>query len=132
KGGWRKNKAWPYWKQLAKAIDCYQFDIGERVTKTIHTSSLRESLAVLENARLLITTEGGLHHAAAALGVPCITIFTGFTHPAQLGYDDQTNLRADFSPPCGSLSICNHCAEMSAKVSVEEVYEESQRYLVAR
>jgi hypothetical protein len=43
-------------------------------------------------AALLISPEGGLHHAAAALGVRAVVIFGGFISPATTGYELHTNL----------------------------------------
>jgi hypothetical protein len=53
----------------------------------IPTRDIREACGVLSGAALLIAPEGGLHHAAAALGVRAVVIFGGFISPATTGYD---------------------------------------------
>ena len=77
----------------------------------VKTPTFRDALAILRNAALFVGTDGALHHAAAALSIPAIVIWTGFSSPEHLGYDDQINLH-DGSAPCGYYGgICSHCAE---------------------
>jgi hypothetical protein len=124
------NKQWPAerWKTLAKELSrnwrVCQFDYGApiQVAERIPTRSFREAAAVLRNAGLAILPEGGLHHAAAAVGCPAIVLFGGFAPPRVLGYTDHVNL-AGSDEACGSFEKCAHCAEAMNSISVDQVLE---------
>ncbi len=96
----------------------------------ITTRSFREACAVLGQARLAILPEGGLHHAAAALGTPTIVLFGGFISPRQTGYAHQLNLFTG-DAPCGMRSRCAHCARAMARIEVEQVLEHARLLLAA-
>jgi hypothetical protein len=86
----------------------------------IQTNDVRQAAAVLSGADLLIAPEGGLHHAAAALGVRAVVIFGGFISPATTGYDAHTNLYAG-GAACGMRLPCAHCAEAMAAITPRQV-----------
>ena len=84
---------------------------------------------MLKEAKLFVGTDGGLHHAAAALGIPSVVIWSGFTSPKHLGYDFHTNIH-DGSKPCGKFKeICKHCEEKRKAISVDTVYEAIRKEL---
>jgi ADP-heptose:LPS heptosyltransferase len=61
----------------------------------------------------VISAEGGLHHCAAALGVPAVVIRGGFIGPRVTGYAGQVDLfveSAEWPLGCGVRSGCPHCA----------------------
>lgn len=95
---------------------------------TIRTRSFREALAVLANAALYIGPEGGLHHGAAAVGIPAIVIFGGFIPPQVTGYETHTNLTGG-ATACGNLSPCEHCRDAMRRISVEEVTAAAENHL---
>lgn len=97
--------------------------------RTISTPTFRHALAALSRARLAILPEGGLHHGAAALGIPAVVLFGGFIPPAVTGYDMHINLTGDVEA-CGSLRPCKHCREAMDNISVEQVYD-AARYQLA-
>jgi glycosyl transferase family 9 (putative heptosyltransferase) len=92
-----------------------------RGAKLVSTPTFRSALAILQCARAALVPEGGMHHAAAALGVPAVVIFGGFSPPAVTGYDAHFNLTGG-AEACGSLIKCHHCEKALAEISVEEVY----------
>ncbi len=64
-----------------------------------------------------------LHHAAAALGIPSVVIWTGFSSPRHLGYDTHRNIH-DGSEPCGTYSgVCKHCLLKAKQITVEQVLD---------
>jgi ADP-heptose:LPS heptosyltransferase len=75
----------------------------------------------LARAKLYIGAEGGLHHAAAALGVPAVVLFGGFIPPLVTGYETHINLTGGAQEACGSLKPCDHCRKAMDAISVEEV-----------
>jgi len=120
------NKAWHGWEELFKH-DLPWLQLGDvtvkRYTKWKETATFREALQVLSKAKLFIGTDGGLHHAAAALGIPSVVIWTGFTSPRHLGYDTHRNIH-DGSEPCGTYdSVCQHCLLKSKAINVEQVLD---------
>jgi hypothetical protein len=131
------NKQWSVdrWKQVADELICAgmtvrQFDYGgpNLIAPGIKTPSFRDGMALLSRARLAILHEGGLHHAAAALGVPAIVLFGGFVPPQVLGYDVHTNLTGG-ATACGSFTRCQHCIDAMNKISVNDVLDGAETWL---
>lgn len=89
----------------------------------VQTPNYRSAAAILEHAALYIGVEGGMHHAAAALGVPAVVLFGGWVPPAVLGYDTHVNLTGNEERFCGLLEPCSHCAAAMQRISVDEVME---------
>lgn len=90
----------------------------------VQTSTYRDACAVLSAARAALLPEGGLHHAAAALGVPAVVIFGGHTHPDSTGYDGHINLVSDIpETPCGRYAPCPHCREAMDSICVITVVD---------
>lgn len=90
----------------------------------ITQANFREACCILRTARLLVTTEGGLVHAAAAMGVPAVVLFGGCVSAEALGYPEHRNM-VDDDPltPCGSVVNCPHCVEAWRKVTPELVVD---------
>jgi hypothetical protein len=120
------NKAWHYWHDLIKHdYPFYQMGRYEdkAITKFIKTKTFRQAMLVLSKAKLFVGTDGGLHHAAAALNVPAVVIWTGFTSPKHLGYDQHINIH-DGGEPCGTYNkVCEHCITISKNITVERVLD---------
>lgn len=93
----------------------------------IGTKDFRDALAVLSNAALYIGPEGGLHHGAAAVGIPAVVMFGAWIPPQVTGYDTHTNIAV--GEACGSLSPCPHCKAAMDAITVEQVYESAKGYL---
>ncbi len=90
----------------------------------IVTEDFRAACAVLPLAKLFVGTEGGLHHAAAALDVGGVVIFGGRISPETTGYANHTNLYVKHpKSPCGRISSCDHCKKCMEKVLVKNVTE---------
>lgn len=134
------NKEWPF-RQYQSVVDAMvagghaivQFVYGSaprlRNVWTLQTPNFRAAAAILARAELVITTEGGMHHAAAALGVPAVVLFGGWLPPAILGYDMHINLTGGETEACGSLTPCAHCRAAMERISVDEVLEATHRQL---
>lgn len=131
------NKAWHQWEELLKN-DLPWVQIGDarvkKYTKWIETTTFRQALAILNKATLFVGTDGGLHHAAAALGIPAVVIWTGFTSPKHLGYDNHVNLYHG-GEPCGTFGdVCKHCRENSDKIKpdfvLQAIHDELERIVI--
>lgn len=85
-------------------------------------TTLRESAAILANARLLVGLEGGLVHLARSVDSRAVVIYTGYTRPEETGYADNINLRdPNAGEGCWRREACEHCAESARGVMVEKV-----------
>lgn len=94
----------------------------------IETPSFRHACAVLGRAKAAVLPEGGLHHAAAALGVKAVVIFGGFISPRQTGYAFHVNLFTG-GEACGMRVPCAHCAAAMAQIAPEAVMTELRKLL---
>lgn len=123
------NKAWPFerWQDLAwrmewaKLIQCGPS--GTRwldKVQSVVTPTFRHACAVLSVSRAFVGSEGGLHHAAAALGVPAVVLWSHFISPAITGYKTQKNIRHADSW-CGLRQNCKTCSASMDAISVDEV-----------
>lgn len=91
----------------------------------LRTRGFRDALAVLSHASMYIGPEGGLHHGAAAVGIPAVVIFGGFIPPQVTGYPGHKNLTGG-AEACGSLKPCRHCQDAMQRITVEEVVESAR------
>lgn len=141
KGSFSGNKAWFWdrWQEVANGLNGV-IQIGDKGKKPlknvrrVHTGDFRQALAAVSQASLVITTDGALHHAAAALGKPAVVLWGARTHPKVLGYDSHTNLYTGSGESCGSMAPCQHCEDAMKRISVEMVIEaarEASRHLVS-
>ena len=116
------NKAWDKWDQLLK-LDYPWLQVGIKQAKTrqVKTPSARQALAMVARAKLVVTTDGMLHHAAAALGVPAIVLWGGVVSPKILGYPTHINVW-NGAKPCGSFkNVCPHCRAAMESISLDQV-----------
>jgi Glycosyltransferase family 9 (heptosyltransferase) len=135
------NKTWPFvnfWK-MAKRLKRQGHDVRQfkypgykqiEFCEQIKTQTFREACAILARAKLYIGPEGGMHHAAAALGIPAVVLFGGFIPPAVTGYDSHTNFTGG-ARACGSLKMCVHCIKAMQAITLGEVEAAAQKYLLA-
>lgn len=120
------NKRWPRanWQTLVELYPQYKWvQIGTdlnsilRGVEFVPTLTFKQACAMLKVARAAVLQEGGLHHAAAALGTPSVVIFGGFISPLVTGYAAQRSLFVEdpkYRLGCGSRVPCVHC-EMAMK-----------------
>ena len=97
------------------------------------TDTFRQACAILADAALFLGNEGGLHHAAAALGVPAVVIFGGYTSPWNTGYEGHVNFYADHpDSPCGQRLPCDHCRVCMDSIAPAAVAEAALTLLSTR
>jgi hypothetical protein len=109
----------------ADGFSVYQNSFGTaRLTNVnvVHVPSFRQVAASLTGYDLIICPEGGLHHAAAAVGAKAIVIFGGFIPPQVTGYEFHVNLTGG-AEACGSWNRCQHCRDALDRITVEKVHE---------
>ena len=126
KGWLGPNKDWGFdrWQEVVKRMPHIRWVQGEGKTlegvTQVDTESFRDACALLSHCYLFVGTDGGLHHAAAALDKRAVVVWGGYTHPRNLGYDFHTNLHAG-GEPCGEVKECSHCKKQMDKITVEMV-----------
>lgn len=121
------NKSWGHekYQKVVSALPLTWVQIGPKKTlkgvRFVQTESFRQACAVMSLAHAFLGGEGGLHHAAAALGIPAVVIFGGHSSPAVTGYPGHVNLA--YGEPCGAMTSCPHCRDAMNKITVEQVVE---------
>ena len=125
-----KDWGWVRWNKLAYLLQ----ERGHRVTQLgppgtallegadfIETPTFRHAAAVLAVAKGAVLPEGGLHHAAAAVGCRAVVIFGGYIGTEITGYPDHINLGASAQDACGSRVPCGHCRGWMARIEPADV-----------
>lgn len=142
-----KNKAspnkqwgWVHWNKLAwllmkRRLPVAQMGVTSPLLEGVEclpTATFREACAVLKFSRAAVLPEGGLHHAAAAVGLPAVVIFGGFTPVEVTGYEGHINLGASGADACGNRQPCTHCEQIMASITPEVVADHLESLIVNR
>ena len=134
---WFNHKSWPFdrWQDFVNAfpdVSFIQFN-GDRVLDGVHqvlTPTFRLACGILACSGGFIGTDGGLHHAAAALDLPAVVLWGHYSSPEVFGYTDHVNIRHEDGIGCGSAWIeCRECNLSMLKISVDEVVQNFQELL---
>lgn len=126
------NKVYPYlrWLEVVRSMPETQFVqcgagdlpwIMEPNVKHVVTPSFRHAAAVLAGSRALASNEGGLVHAAAAVGVRAVVPMGGFIGPDVIGYKANRNLFTGTGLGCGMRANCVHCQKAMARITPAEI-----------
>lgn len=123
----QSNKAW-FWERWQALVDGGGkfIQVGPEGTRALNgvrfvvTPDFRRACAVLAASKAYVGPEGGLHHAAAALGVPAVVLFSEFISPEFTGYAMHRNLR-HAGPACGARLPCAGCRASMEAITVDEV-----------
>ena len=127
KGTFGGNKDWGFenWQKVVNSLP-YRFvqGWGRKLdgVEQINTKSFRHACGLLSKADFFVGTDGGLHHAAAALGKPAVVVWGGLVSPKILGYDTHINLHSG-THSCGSRTACEHCRKALEWVTVDKVID---------
>lgn len=91
-------------------------------------TSIRESAAILYQARLYVGLEGFLMHLARAAECPAVIIFGGRSAPWQLGYICNINIHSNIAcAPCWRSNTCElgrQCMDRIATIEVVDAMRE--------
>lgn len=132
-----KNKEWPFerWQQLVNRLphgvvmQCGP--IGTRWLDKVHrvvTPTFRHAAVALSVAKVFVGSEGGLMHAAAAVNVPAIILWSEFIDPSITGYTNHINIRYA-ERTCGMRTFCPTCLQSMLAITVDEVEEKIRSVL---
>jgi hypothetical protein len=138
-GSPNKNWGWARWQALVDLRPEWPWlQVGPagvaslRGVLRIETPSFRLAAALLAQARAAVLPDGGLYHAAAAVGTPAIVIRGGFASPAVTGYATQRNLFVEdpaYPLGCGMRIRCEHCLRAMAAITPARVAAELEDLL---
>ena len=96
----------------------------EGVTNLTGITSFREAALVIKQSKLFVSSEGGLMHAANAVGTRSTILYTGFIHPKMTCYPENTNIWiGEKHGPCGMKTLCLHCKNESENHDENEIVE---------
>ncbi len=136
------NKDWgrSRWQALVASVKWPSHpwvQLGPKGTRSLHgaasivTPTFEAACSALSGAAVFVGTEGGLHHAAASLGIPAVVIWGGISSPKNLGYDAHINLfqHAGGKSPCGQWVKCKHCRSAMASIEFETVAQHLKEIL---
>ena len=137
-----QNFRWPIerWDALVKACPDLTF-VQHTHRESIpvmgahqEPATFREACGLLTGCDLYVRSESGLCHAAAALGIPQVTLFGGCMDPDVMGYYPQQTVIADTGDgsPCGRWLPCAHCHEAMRRITVAQVVEAMRQQLAQR
>lgn len=124
------NKVYPRWTEVVRAMPDTQFVqcgfgdtrwISEPNVRHVVTDTFRKAAAVLAVSRALASNEGGLVHAAAAVGVRAVVTMGGFIAPEVIGYSTNRNLFTGTGLGCGMRTTCEHCRKAYARITPDEI-----------
>lgn len=135
------NKQWPQDRYqeicdrfVRMGVEVLQFhkenDFQLKRARVVAVATFRQMMAVMNHARMFVGPEGGMHHAAAAAGIPAVVLFGGWVPPWSTGYEGHDNISV--GEPCGSLAPCPHCAEAMNSISVDRVWAGAAEKMNAR
>jgi len=115
-----RNRIYPFekWQKvvanIAKDMQVVQIGVkGSRLLSNVADltgkTSFREATALINLSKLLISTEGGLTHAATATKTPAMVVITGYQSPRMVCYPQNINLNIASHGPCGLKNTCKEC-----------------------
>lgn len=138
KRGASPNKQWGHRRWEAVAIKMAKhgklISMGEERIEPLAgvefvQTTIRQAAAVVARARLVICSEGAMHHIAAAVNTPAVVVYGGYISPEVTGYDGQVSFFRGGGLGCGMRVPCQHCAAAMESITPEEVYEAAVRLL---
>ena len=126
------NKRYPFlrWLEVVRSMPEIAFTqcgagdqpwLMEPNVKHVVTPSFRHAAAVLAVSRALASNEGGLVHAAAAVGVRAVVPYGGFISHEVVGYKANRNLFTGTGLGCGMRTNCQHCVKCMARITPAEI-----------
>lgn len=127
------NKAWIWerWQEVAARFPGSFIQTGQPGTRWLNgvesvITTFREACAIMQVSKAYLGPEGAGHHAAAALGVPAVVLWSEFIAPEFTGYASQRNLR-HAGPACGARVPCGGCKASMDLITVDEVITELEQ-----
>ena len=95
-------------------------------------TTFRQCVLLIKNSILFLGSEGGLTHAARSINADSIIIWGGISLPDFAGYLDNQRVISKYveCAPCGNLGWCNNDHICMKNISVNEVWEQVNSFLL--
>jgi len=135
------NKKWYHWQALIdemqeyNLVRCQPANVTQHYSnvKSVITHTFRQAMLVVKNAQLVITTEGGIHHAAGQFQTPCVVIYGSHSSPKSTGYSEQCNITSitTCNPEgkgCHADWPCQYCERAMEEITVSQVLKSMVKY----
>tara|TARA_Y100000296_G_C5168108_1_gene255807 strand:- start:224 stop:1057 length:834 start_codon:yes stop_codon:yes gene_type:complete len=135
-----KNRVYPYekWQKivnsLSKDIEVVQvgnpnLPVLENVTDLTGKTTFREATLLIGESELLLSTEGGLTHAATAVDTTSLVVITGYQSLEMVAYPQNINLYLANHGPCGLKAVCESCKKEVEEHDFNEIIERAKEFL---
>ena len=140
KMNYTKNRAYPFekWQKVvndvSKGVQVVQIGVErarllENAVDFTGKTSFREAAALIGRSKMIISTEGGLTHAATITKTPAMVIVTGYQSPRMVCYPQNINLNIASHGPCGLKDICEECQKDAENHDYTEIIEKIRGFL---
>lgn len=139
------NKKWYHWQSLIDSMQehtlvrCQPANITQHYSNInqIITHTFRQAMLAIKHAQLVITTEGGMHHAAGQFQTPCVVIYGSHSSPHSTGYSEQCNITSishcnPNGKGCHADWPCQYCETAMEDITPEQVLCEINQYVQLR
>lgn len=96
--------------------------ILDNVIDMTSKTTFRTCAGLIGRSKLFLSTEGGLTHAAQAVGTKSIVVITGYQHPDMVAYPQNINMwiHKDHGP-CGKKQKCEECWNAVSEHDEQEI-----------
>ncbi len=141
KADFTANKGWAFerWQAVVEGLgrECRIVQVGvggkpvlRGVTDMTGQLTFRQTAALIGRSALLLSTEGGLTHAANAVGTRAVVVYGGYQPPSPTAYPGNINLYADIScAPCGLRVPCPIGLQCMGLITPDHVIEAARTIL---
>ena len=114
------NRAYPFekWQKIVNSlkeqITFVQVGVSgskvlDNVVDLTGKTTFRDTAKVIKLASVFVSAEGGLVHAATAVGTKSIVIITGYQSEKMVAYPQNINVNISSHEVCGLKVSCDHC-----------------------
>jgi len=140
KTNYTTNRTYPFEKwqkvvnEISKDIEVAQIGVkGAKILKNVKDltglTTFREATALIGLSKVLISSEGGLTHAATATKTPAMVVITGYQSPRMVCYPQNINLNIASHGPCGLKSPCKDCQKDAENHDYTQIVDKIRRGL---
>ena len=140
KDNYTPNRSYPLGKwqkivnELSKKIQIVQvglpnYPLLENVVDFRGKTSFRSATLLIEKAKLFMSTEGGLVHAATCVNTTSIVIITGYQDPKMVAYPQNININIGSHGPCGLKVECPECTQDAISHNYKEILDKAVDFL---
>lgn len=126
-----KSWSWERWQEVVDRSGLSFIQTGPHGTRPLLRvefvpTSFRQACSILAVSKAFVGTEGGLMHAAAALGITAVVLWSEYISMEFTGYASQRNIR-HAGPACGTRVPCGGCKQSMDLITTDEVITELEQ-----